>query len=133
MSSWDTCSTKERYTIPYKLSPKPAKLHYHSVWVVDAGNLRWILHVEIPQNTNPRRTQSQGCRRDYHCAWNVFSLELSFMDFLRRQLRLERVVSRGSLGTTWTSWMLSLPLVGLALLFYNKPPKQTTDTETKTA
>ena len=37
------------------------------------------------------------------------------------------------LGHNLDLWMLSLPLVGLPLLFYRKPVKQTTDTENKNA
>ena len=37
------------------------------------------------------------------------------------------------LGHNLDLWMLSLPLVGLPLLFYVKSPKQTNDTETKAA
>jgi hypothetical protein len=37
------------------------------------------------------------------------------------------------LGHNLDLWMLSLPLVGLPLLFYRKPVKQTTDTEIKNA
>ena len=37
------------------------------------------------------------------------------------------------LGHNLDLWLLSLPLVGLPLLFYRKPVKQTTDTENKSA